>query len=42
MALIQEITQQTSSGTAQTTHSVESLAELATDLRKTVAGFRLP
>jgi twitching motility protein PilJ len=42
MAMIQEITQQTSSGTAQTTHSVESLAELATDLRKTVAGFRLP
>lgn len=42
MAIIQEITQQTSSGTAQTTHSVESLAELATDLRKTVAGFRLP
>lgn len=42
MAMIQEITQQTSSGTAQTTHSVESLAELAFDLRKTVSGFRLP
>lgn len=42
MRVIQEITQQTSSGTDQTAQSVSGLAELARDLRKTVAGFRLP
>ena len=42
MRVIQEITEQTSTGTDQTARSVSGLAELARDLRKTVAGFRLP
>ncbi len=42
MSVIQEITTQTSEGTGQTAASIGKLAELATDLRRSVAGFRLP
>ena len=42
MRVIQEITERTSTATDQTALSVSGLAELASDLRKTVAGFRLP
>jgi twitching motility protein PilJ len=42
MSIIQEITTQTSSGTNQTAAAIERLAELANELRTSVAGFKLP
>jgi len=42
MNVIQEITTQTSEGTSQTAESIGNLAELAADLRKSVADFKLP
>lgn len=42
MNVIQEITTQTSAGTTQTAASIGNLAELANDLKKSVAGFKLP
>lgn len=42
MNVIQEITTQTTDGTNQTAESIGNLAELAEDLQKSVAGFRLP
>ncbi len=42
MAVIQEITTQTSDGTNQTAQSIGELADLSDVLQKTVAGFRLP
>ncbi len=42
MTIIQEITMQTSSGTNETAASIERLAKLANDLKKSVAGFKLP
>jgi twitching motility protein PilJ len=42
MNVIQEITMQTSDGTAETATSIGNLTELATELRKSVAGFKLP
>lgn len=42
MNVIQEITTQTSAGTSQTADSIGHLAELASELRKSVADFKLP
>lgn len=42
MNVIQEITTQTSAGTSETAESIGNLAEMALDLRKSVAGFKLP
>ena len=42
MAVIGEITAQTSASTEQTSQSIVTLASLARELNKTVAGFRLP
>jgi twitching motility protein PilJ len=42
MNVIQEVTTQTSAGTNETATSIGNLAELANDLRKSVAGFKLP
>ncbi len=42
MNVIQEITTQTTEGTHQTADSVGNFAELADDLQKSVAGFRIP
>lgn len=42
MSVIQEITTQTTEGTNHTAESIGTLAELADDLRESVAGFRLP
>ena len=42
MNVIQEITTQTSAGTSATAQSIGNLAEMALDLRKSVAGFKLP
>ena len=42
MNVIQEITMQTSDGTNETANSIGNLTELATELRKSVAGFKLP
>jgi twitching motility protein PilJ len=42
MDSIQEITTQTSVGTSETASSVGNFAELANELRKSVAGFKLP
>jgi twitching motility protein PilJ len=42
MSVIQEITNQTADGTRQTAASVGTLAELADELQRSVAGFRLP
>jgi twitching motility protein PilJ len=42
MSVIQEITHQTSDGTGQTARSIESLAQMAEQLRETVARFKLP
>jgi twitching motility protein PilJ len=39
---VQEITQRNTTGTRQTAESVEALAELAVELQRSVAGFRLP
>jgi len=42
MNVIQEITTQTSVGASQTAESIGNLAELAADLRRSVADFKLP
>lgn len=42
MNVIQEITSQTSSGTNTTAKSIGNLAEMASELRSSVAGFTLP
>ncbi|HEX7338794.1 MAG TPA: methyl-accepting chemotaxis protein [Rhodanobacteraceae bacterium] len=42
MNAIQEITSQTSLGASQTAESIGNLAELANDLRRSVADFKLP
>ncbi len=42
MNVIQEITSQTSSGTSATAESVGNLAEMASQLRASVSGFKLP
>ena len=42
MNVIQEITTQTSSGTQDTAASIGHLAELSNELRRSVAGFKLP
>jgi twitching motility protein PilJ len=42
MSVIQEITNQTADGTRKTAASVGALAELADELQRSVAGFRLP
>jgi twitching motility protein PilJ len=42
VSVIQEITAQTLEGTNQTATSIGRLADLAEDLQKSVAGFRLP
>ncbi|MCV6615721.1 MAG: methyl-accepting chemotaxis protein [Cellvibrionaceae bacterium] len=42
MNVIQEITSQTSAGTGATAQSIGNLADMATDLRDSVAGFKLP
>ncbi|MFN2348238.1 MAG: methyl-accepting chemotaxis protein [Thioalkalivibrio sp.] len=42
MNVIQEITMQTSDGTNETAVSIGNLTNLATELRKSVAGFKLP
>lgn len=42
MNVIQEITSQTSAGTTATARSIGNLAQLARDLRSSVAGFKLP
>ncbi len=42
MSVIQEITTQTSDGTSQTAASIGMLADLADELQRSVAGFRLP
>ena len=42
MTIIQEITTQTSNGTNETAASIERLAILASELKKSVAGFNLP
>ena len=42
MSVIQEITVQTSDGTRMTARSIGDLANLAEDLQRSVAGFRLP
>lgn len=42
MSAIQEITSQTSQGASQTADSIGTLAQLASDLRRSVAHFKLP
>jgi len=42
MSVVQGITSQTSEGTEQTTQSIETLAQMAEQLRQTVARFKLP
>ena len=42
MNVIQEITSQTAEGTTATARNIGKLATLATELRKSVAGFKLP
>lgn len=42
MNVIQEITSQTSAGTTATAESIGNLAEMANQLRESVAGFKLP
>jgi twitching motility protein PilJ len=42
MSVIQEITTQTADGTNQTAAAVGALADMADDLQRSVAGFRLP
>lgn len=42
MNVIQEITMQTSDGTNETAQSIGQLAALAAELRRSVAGFKLP
>ena len=42
MNVIQEITMQTSEGTSEAANSVGNLTTLANELRRSVAGFKLP
>jgi twitching motility protein PilJ len=42
MDKLQEINTQTAAGTSETTESIRKLAELSAQLRRSVAGFRLP
>jgi twitching motility protein PilJ len=42
MTIIQEITTQTSNGTNETAAAIEQLSQLANELKKSVAGFKLP
>lgn len=42
MNVIQEITQQTNAGTTATARSIGNLADMAIELRNSVAGFKLP
>jgi twitching motility protein PilJ len=42
MNVIQEITTQTSEGTNQTAQSIGNLSELASELKRSVSGFKLP
>src|SRR5690606_20141308 len=42
MGVLREISQQTAENSAATSNSVGKLAELSTQLRKSVSGFRLP
>ena len=42
MNVIQEITVQTSEGSAETSTSIGNLSDMANELRKSVAGFKLP
>jgi len=42
MNVIQEITSQTSAGTTATANSIGHLADLANQMRNSVAGFKLP
>ena len=42
MNVIQEITLQTSEGTEETSASIGKLSEMSNELRKSVAGFKLP
>jgi len=42
MNVIQEITVQTSEGTEETSNSIGNLSDMANELRKSVAGFKLP
>ncbi len=42
MRVIQEITTQTSAGTNATAHSVGHLADMASNMRESVSGFKLP
>ena len=42
MSVIQEITNQTLDGTAQTANSIGLLADTADELQRSVSGFRLP
>jgi twitching motility protein PilJ len=42
MTTIQSITAQTSQGASQTAASIGNLAQLAADLRRSVADFKLP
>lgn len=42
MNVIQEITVQTSEGSEETSSSIGNLSEMANELRKSVAGFKLP
>ncbi|MCF5929438.1 hypothetical protein L2216_20295, partial [Xanthomonas perforans] len=42
MGVIRQITSQTSQGAEQTAESIGNLAQLAADLRRSVADFKLP
>jgi twitching motility protein PilJ len=42
MAVIQQITEQTSSGSAATAESIGNLARMASEMRRSVSGFTLP
>ena len=42
MGVIRQITSQTSLGAGQTAESIGHLAQLASDLRRSVADFKLP
>jgi twitching motility protein PilJ len=39
--VVQEITQHNTTGTRETAESVQALADLAVELQRSVAGFRL-
>ena len=42
MAVIQQITEQTSSGSTATAESIGNLARMASEMRRSVSGFTLP